>query len=44
MTRETKEQRLARIEQERALREAQERAEYFPRVMKLLVRARGLGW
>ena len=44
MARETKEQRLARIEQERVAREAQERAEYFPRVMALLVRARGLGW
>ncbi len=44
MARETKEQRLAREEQERTARETQERAEYFPRVMKLLVRARALGW
>jgi hypothetical protein len=44
MPRETKEQRLARIEQERVAREAQERAEYFPRVMALLVRATNLQW
>jgi hypothetical protein len=44
MARETKEQRLARQEQERAAREAQERAEYFPRVMALLVRATNLQW
>jgi hypothetical protein len=44
MPRETKAQRLARQEQERVAREAQEQAEYFPRVMTLLMRARGLGW
>ena len=44
MPRETKEQRLARQEQERVAREAQERAEYFPRVMALLARATNLYW
>jgi CHASE3 domain sensor protein len=44
MPRETKAQRLARQEQERVAREAQEQAEYFPRVMTLLMRAGGLGW